>query len=120
MPLYVWKCTKCDAKKEVIRTFDGFRDPPTAEEAGEGECEHEWDKQIGTPKIVRGSGWGGMKGHWALALVFAAASLLSGCDVTAEQINKATVLCAPNGGLERILPAQIPRAICLNGAEFKI
>ena len=65
-PLYEWICDKCKKKLDILRDFDGYRDPPTDEESGPcSEGEHAWDKKIGTPMVVRGAGWGyGRKGEW--------------------------------------------------------
>lgn len=67
-PLYVWECQneKCKKKMDVLRDWDGYRDPPTEEEGGECTTEggHAWKKEIQVPLVTKGSGWGGGKGNW--------------------------------------------------------
>ncbi len=47
------------------------------------------------------------------------ALLLTGCGVTASEIEAARRLCEPNGGIERMLPtASSFDAYCRNGAMF--
>lgn len=66
MPVYKWSCEKCGHEVDILRDFDGYRDPPLAEElkGADEKCEHSWEKLIGAPKMVRGAGWKGSKGHW--------------------------------------------------------
>jgi putative FmdB family regulatory protein len=118
MPLYEWACAKCKKAVEVLRSFDGYRDPPTPEEVDAAcpEGEHEFEKRIKAPLVARAPGWGGGKGNWALALLFAAASLLSGCGVSAEEAKRAEEACAPNGGVRLIyFDGSFD---CKNGARF--
>ncbi len=67
MPLYRWECEHCKASVEIIRGFDGHRDPPTKEEEG-APCTadaHAWEKRIGIPLVTKSPGWGsGKKGSW--------------------------------------------------------
>ena len=76
MPLYTWVCKKCSAAKEILRTFDQNRDPPTPEEAPTDDCEHDWDKKINAPLIAKSASWGPGKGHW-LWLAFIGGALCS-------------------------------------------
>jgi len=65
MPLYVWRCLKCEKKTEIVRSFDDYLDPPNTEEGGEcNEDKHEWDKEITPTRWLRGRGWQGQKGSW--------------------------------------------------------
>lgn len=76
MPIYKYRCQKCDMSAEVLRTFDEYRVPPTADECigapPDGEdppCDHEWEREIsGKLSVSFGGGWGRYggkgKGHW--------------------------------------------------------
>ena len=69
MPFYSYRCTKCEAKVEVLRSLDEYDTPPTPEELEEvgveTECEHKMERFIGSaPTAVRGVNWGPGKGNW--------------------------------------------------------
>lgn len=67
MPMYGWKCAACDHEVDVLRSFDGFEDPPTGEEVP-AKCDsvqaHKWVRVISSPRFTRGANWRGSKGHW--------------------------------------------------------
>lgn len=72
MPIFDYKCRKCNLEVDVLRSISESDKPPVE---GEGEevtkdcpqAPHEWRKQIKTKITVqKGWGWGGGKGHWVL------------------------------------------------------
>lgn len=85
MPMYLWRCQKCQTSAEVLRTFDEYLVAPTEEEVGaprpqeiSGQtpnsdehtgasepCDHAWDREIGKTSVIKGPSWGwGSKGNW--------------------------------------------------------
>jgi putative FmdB family regulatory protein len=55
MPIYAFKCFKCNAQRNVHFGFDDKHEL-------ECECGNAMSKVIGaTPAIFRGNGWGGSK-----------------------------------------------------------
>lgn len=66
MPLYTWRCSKCQTSAEVFRTFDEYQLPPNSEEysGSPKPCDHDWSREIGKTNVVKGGGWGGGKGYW--------------------------------------------------------
>ena len=55
---YDWKCTKCSQELIVERKMADSSVPPTAEEAGQSDCEHSWTRLLRTGGFVlQGSGW---------------------------------------------------------------
>jgi hypothetical protein len=67
-PLYVWVDEESGKRIEILRPFDGYLDPPTAEEAtaeGVNPETAKWKKLLGTGiQMTRGPNWGGSKGNW--------------------------------------------------------
>jgi predicted nucleic acid-binding Zn ribbon protein len=66
MPLYHWKCKKCEADVEVLRNFDDYQVEPGLEDdkLEDSECEHEWSRHIGTGIQVQYAGyWPGKGNH---------------------------------------------------------
>jgi hypothetical protein len=49
--MYSWACLKCEKKLDVLRTFDGYREPPTSEEAGGCLERVEEDGETRTPDV---------------------------------------------------------------------
>lgn len=68
MPYYVWRPIKeptADRDIQVMRSFDNYQDPPTADEGAEDGVEYE--RVITTaPKVTKADGFG-QKGNWILA-----------------------------------------------------
>ena len=68
MPMYDWKCTKCEGVTTVLRSFDDYQLQPISEDGltikypeGSKEkkrCKHKWERIIGSGSVVRGPGWG--------------------------------------------------------------
>jgi hypothetical protein len=79
MPLYNWKCSKCDTTAEVLRSFDDYQVPPGLEDdrLEDSDCDHEWERRIGSDiQVQRGPNWGGGKGNW-IALLTVGADLIT-------------------------------------------
>jgi len=68
MPLYNWKCEKCDKREDTVETVDERDKPPATSDTD--TCEHEWTRLVGAPKMVKGTSWGPGKGHWLWVLAF--------------------------------------------------
>ena len=65
MPIYVWKCKKCEEEVEIIRPISQYDDIPKVEEKEcSEECDHEWRKVLGTFRKVHAQGYRGRKGSW--------------------------------------------------------
>lgn len=68
MPLYTWKCDKCEERIEILRSISKSDDKPDPDEDKElpAGCEHSWKRHIGeAPQKSYGSNWGyGRKGSW--------------------------------------------------------
>ena len=64
MPLYGWRCEKCNAKTEVLRKFDDYQVPP--EKCSNPDCDSkEFRRTIGEDIVVtKGWNWGDGKGNW--------------------------------------------------------
>jgi len=72
-PMYEHKCEGCEILMTVVRSFNDYLVPPSAEEleAGkkEAKCkegkEHKWKKLVSSSvRALRGPGWRGGKGYW--------------------------------------------------------
>ncbi len=76
MPMYHWGCKICGKALDILRSFEDFRDPPSAEEvpATDPPCEHDWDKKIHAPLVSKAPGWGG-KGYWVQWLTLASGGI---------------------------------------------
>ena len=62
MPVYGWKCNKCNAELDVVRSVADYQTPPDSsdmtEEEKKNECEHEWSRTIGSTQFsLQGRGW---------------------------------------------------------------
>lgn len=70
MPLYEWHCAKCKKSIDVLRSFDEYENPPTADDLSSSpaaaECNHHWSRKVGgNQAVVKGPGWGyRSKGSW--------------------------------------------------------
>lgn len=68
MPLYVWHDPVSGVTTEILRSFDGYQDPPNEEEAkqaGADPATAKWEKRLGTGiQLTRGPNWSGSKGNW--------------------------------------------------------
>jgi len=68
MPMYEWKDNKSGKKTTVLRSFDGYLDPPTKEESPDLTEEEfqqaDWERVINAPSITKGPNWGAGKGYW--------------------------------------------------------
>lgn len=59
MPMYDWKCRKCQATDAIVADVEHRDVAPIHEEGLEcdGGGEHEWTRVIGAPKTTFGAGW---------------------------------------------------------------
>jgi len=72
MPMYRYQYIPTKEEIEVLRKFDEYTQIPTEQELGEDGWDIEdghreesnWQRILGTPKIVKGDGWGAGKGRW--------------------------------------------------------
>lgn len=64
MPMYTYKCKKCEEQLDVLRKFDDYETPPQTDEYKNQECEHNWERLIVSKVEVRKSAGFGKKGHW--------------------------------------------------------
>lgn len=74
MPMYSWKCTKCQEQLEILRSITDSDIPPKDEEEESlvppfdtdtyKPCKHEWNRHIGhAPQKAYGANWGTRKGY---------------------------------------------------------
>lgn len=59
MPIYTWKCGKCNSEAEVLRSFKDYQVAPSTDldsekdlETVAKDCEHTWIKVIHVPIAV--------------------------------------------------------------------
>jgi hypothetical protein len=68
MPIYEWVNDETKQTVEVLREFSDYKVPPTADEVGISEDEHDpskWTKVISSGiRVTRGDNWRGKKGSW--------------------------------------------------------
>ena len=66
MPIYHYRCEKCDKETEILRTVAEIDSPMTDEEREDTEeCTHEYKRLIAPIRFYRGANWGtGKKGCW--------------------------------------------------------
>lgn len=69
MPLYTYRCKKCDHCLDIMRSFDQYQDLPKDTDPNYKPCitveeDHVWEKELGTFKLTKGVSWGPGKGHW--------------------------------------------------------
>lgn len=71
MPLYRYRCLRCDKQIDILRSFDLSEDLPKEDdpeftpcEKSEEDGEHKWQKEMGNFRLTRGANWTGKKGYW--------------------------------------------------------
>lgn len=62
MPLYGWKCSKCEHLVEVFRNMKNNWDAPCEDEVEDSSCEHTFEKQMQFPMVLRKSYLDGQRG----------------------------------------------------------
>ena len=68
MPMYTYKCDKCQKELDVLRRISESDLPPQDYEMDkeEASCPHEWKRFMNsTPAVAKGWNWGPGKGNWA-------------------------------------------------------
>ena len=66
MPIYSWRCKKCDKLTDILKPFDDSGVPPDKCEHCDNEDQKEFVKKIGKNiTVVANCKWSG-KGNWAL------------------------------------------------------
>lgn len=65
MPLYDYRCQVCDAEVQVLRSLSEHDKLPEEHETSTTEDHaHDWVKQLGAVRTIKGRSWGPGKGHW--------------------------------------------------------
>jgi len=66
VPQYDWVCKVCQQREQVLRSLKEYDRAPGGDDgvASGIDHEHEWERELGAPAVVRGPGWGGSKGNW--------------------------------------------------------
>lgn len=67
MPIYDYRCGKCKAEMQIVRTVAEMEQPPTEAEMpkpADPPCPHEWERFIAGRRFKHyGDSWGTRKGY---------------------------------------------------------